>query len=32
MADAAAASNTSKEAARADSGGADPAGGGMAEA
>ena len=32
MADAAAAVNTSKEAAGADGGGADPAGGGMAEA
>ena len=32
MADAAAASNTSKEAVGANGGGADPAGGGMAEA
>ena len=32
MADAAAAANTSKEAVGADGGGADPAGGGMAEA
>ena len=32
MADAATTANTSKEAAEADGGGADPAGGGMAEA